>query len=148
MTGGLVTDARHIWLPTITPLTCALLSLAAMAPALAHVWRDRRLTVQSSRVSGGSCMTRKEIAPDKSTKDEGNTQSMAVAGALGASGDRPCMLHLVTVCSLAAFLFGYHVHEKALLHAAVSVSPGLGFSVWGVGFSVWDLGLRVVPGGG
>ena len=51
---------------------------------------------------------------------------MAVVGTLGASGDRPCMLHLVTVCSLAAFLFGYHVHEKALLHAAVSVSLGLG----------------------
>ena len=88
-------------------------------------------------------MTRKEIAPDKSTKDEGNTQSMAVAGALGASGDRPCMLHLVTVCSLAAFLFGYHVHEKALLHAAVSVSLGLGrvlregVSLWGREGRMW-----------
>lgn len=29
------------------------------------------------------------------------------------------MIHLIAVCSLGAFLFGYHVHEKALLHAAV-----------------------------
>ena len=136
MTGGLVTDTRHLWLPTITPLTCALLSLAAMAPALAHVWRVR-----------GSCMTRKGMAPEDPAQDEGTRQgtpqSMAVVGTLGASGARPCMLHLVTVCSLAAFLFGYHVHEKALLHAAVSVSLGLGrvlregVSLWGREGRMW-----------
>jgi alpha-1,3-glucosyltransferase len=38
MTGGLVTDTKHVWMPQISPLTCALLSLAAMLPALAHVW--------------------------------------------------------------------------------------------------------------
>ncbi|EKX46050.1 hypothetical protein GUITHDRAFT_108085 [Guillardia theta CCMP2712] len=78
MTGGLVGDQLHVWLPTVTPGLTILLSLLAMAPALVMVWSASR-----------------------------------------GPRSRLEFIHLIAYCSLASFLFGYHVHEKAVLNATL-----------------------------
>jgi hypothetical protein len=108
MTGGLVAEAKHVWLPRISPLTCALLSLAAMCPVLLHVW-----TCAAPKSCSGSA-TRPTASPGAPSERALDRNRPA-----GSGDTRPCMIHLIAVCSLGAFLFGYHVHEKALLHAAV-----------------------------
>jgi alpha-1,3-glucosyltransferase len=77
-------------LPAITPLTCALLSLLAMAPVLALV-----LLWDSSRGSRGS------------------------KGSKGKQASALPFASCATFCSLAAFFFGWHVHEKAILAAVI-----------------------------
>jgi alpha-1,3-glucosyltransferase len=105
MTAGLVQDSRHVWLPHISPLSCAVLSLCAMMPGLVHVWRH---------AAPSSPHPRTNTTTDKSTLPHVSSRL-----ATNSSAQRPCMMHLIGLCSLAAFLFGYHVHEKALLHAAI-----------------------------
>jgi len=80
MTGGLVAEAHHTWLPRISPLISALLSLSAMLPALSHVWQ-----YNTGEGVGGA-----EGRGGRGTRTE----------------QRPCMVHMIAVCSLAAFLFG------------------------------------------
>eukprot|EP00058_Branchiostoma_floridae_P025805 XP_002611295.1 hypothetical protein BRAFLDRAFT_210949 [Branchiostoma floridae] len=78
MTGGLVQEYTHNALPTISPLVTVILTLAAMMPALVHLWR------------------------------------------------RPCtprdFLRCLVLCAFASFLFGYHVHEKAIILIIIPLS--------------------------
>ncbi|XP_078683973.1 dolichyl pyrophosphate Glc1Man9GlcNAc2 alpha-1,3-glucosyltransferase-like isoform X2 [Branchiostoma floridae x Branchiostoma belcheri] len=78
MTGGLVQEYTHNALPTITPLVTVILTLAAMMPALVHLWR------------------------------------------------RPCtprdFLRCLVLCAFSSFLFGYHVHEKAIILIIIPLS--------------------------
>ena len=39
MTGGLVQEASHQLLPSVTPAVCAVLQLLAMVPVLVKLWR-------------------------------------------------------------------------------------------------------------
>uniref|UniRef100_UPI00358F1A11 dolichyl pyrophosphate Glc1Man9GlcNAc2 alpha-1,3-glucosyltransferase isoform X2 n=1 Tax=Myxine glutinosa TaxID=7769 RepID=UPI00358F1A11 len=71
MTGGLVGEASHLVLPSISPSISLLFSILAMLPSLYRMWWVRR---------------------------EGLVCVRATAA-----------------CALSVFLFGWHVHEKAIL---------------------------------
>jgi alpha-1,3-glucosyltransferase len=98
---GGVGAQTHVALPTITPRATLLLTLAASAPVIwAHV---------TSAGAGGGRKRRVVPNPPPSSADA---------------------LRLVSACSLCAFVFGWHVHEKAILGvlipAAVAVALDAG----------------------
>ncbi|PIK39970.1 putative dolichyl pyrophosphate Glc1Man9GlcNAc2 alpha-1,3-glucosyltransferase [Apostichopus japonicus] len=71
MTGGLVQEFEHSFLPTVPPLVTFLLTAVTMLPALFRIWRHHD----------------------------------------GWRGFVRC----IVLCAYSSFLFGWHVHEKAIL---------------------------------
>ncbi|XP_068718262.1 dolichyl pyrophosphate Glc1Man9GlcNAc2 alpha-1,3-glucosyltransferase-like isoform X1 [Montipora capricornis] len=78
MTGGLVGQSEHVFLPSVPPIVTVLLTLLSIMPALLHVW-------------------------------------FKPAGFTG-------FLRCLVLCAFGSFLFGWHVHEKAILMVVIPLS--------------------------
>ncbi|XP_050498023.1 probable dolichyl pyrophosphate Glc1Man9GlcNAc2 alpha-1,3-glucosyltransferase isoform X1 [Diabrotica virgifera virgifera] len=78
MTGGLVQEFSHSFLPNVTPVATIILTAVFMVPAMIKLFRAEKQPFQFVR----------------------------------------CMV----LCALTSFLFGWHVHEKAILMAIIPLS--------------------------
>lgn len=78
MTGGLVGQSEHVFLPSVPPVVTMVLTLLSIMPALLHVW----------------------FRPS------------------GVTGFLRCLI----LCAFGSFLFGWHVHEKAILMVIIPLS--------------------------
>lgn len=103
LASGLVQQTRFAVLPTPTAGVSALCVLLAQAPALLAALRSGFVSASSSSSAASSV-----AASPKARRKSSSTPSFAAAA---------------QYCLLCAFVWGYHVHEKAIL-------PVLAISAW------------------
>ncbi|KAM9788607.1 LOW QUALITY PROTEIN: dolichyl pyrophosphate Glc1Man9GlcNAc2 alpha-1,3-glucosyltransferase [Neosynchiropus ocellatus] len=98
MTGGLVQEFQHVVLPSISPLTtlvCTLLSILVRTQFVIGSLLQMKISL-SSQPALGSIWRRPR----------------------GSRGFLRCLV----ICALGSFMFGWHVHEKAVLLAILPLS--------------------------
>ena len=104
MTGGLVTDEQSTaLLPNVPPLTTMLLSVAAMIVCT----RSCCNRVHEISVQLFSLYDLLQLFLDVALQP--------ILVKLWQRPSFPSLVHAVALCAGASFLFGWHVHEKAIL---------------------------------
>lgn len=92
-TSGLVQDINHTFLPNILPIVTFVLSFIFMIiPALGHIYRTYR---------------NKQDNRSKTNEETNNEDNLII---------------LIIICGFSSFLFGWHVHEKAVLMILIPLS--------------------------
>ncbi|CAI7807048.1 unnamed protein product [Closterium sp. NIES-53] len=132
-TRGLVGDAVGFSVvPQVTPLASLLLVLSAMAPVLMHIWLRPLAYICGAATDGADKDAADRVAADSNggERDGGNKGGREGRGSEShgtATGEQRRWSMQAIAAALAhvflsAFLLGWHVHEKAVLHFLLPLS--------------------------
>ncbi|ESN94966.1 hypothetical protein HELRODRAFT_193676 [Helobdella robusta] len=103
MTGGLVQEYDHAILPSVKPAHTFILTAIFMIPSIILAWPERLMNKKMGGV--------KEVGGVEKVKEVGGVEVGGVKTAV-----RPIrFVRAVVLCAMASFMFGWHVHEKAIL---------------------------------